>query len=212
MQTVKLRTGDTIISEGEDGNTAFLIVSGAVEVSVGREAKAKTVATLTAGDVFGEMSLIEPGPRSATVKAVTDAECVATSYDDFIPLMQNNPQRAITFMGSLVRKLREMNNLLSIAPAEVLGQRIQQSLQVILAGLEGRDTLSGADLEGLRQVRADGPGYLEPVRNGCSPGVHGTVRPLGSECRTPAPVSGTGDRARPVHPQHVPRHAPDVCV
>ena len=95
------------------------------------------------------MSLIEPGPRSATVKAVTDAECVATTYDEFIPLMQNDPQRAITFMGSLVRKLREMNNLLSIAPAEVLGQRIQQSLQVILAGLEGRDTLSGSDLDEL---------------------------------------------------------------
>ena len=149
MQTVKLRAGDTIISEGEDGNTAFLIVSGSVQVSVGKETKAKTVATLTAGDVFGEMSLIEPGPRSATVKAVTDAECVATTYDEFIPLMQNDPQRAITFMGSLVRKLREMNNLLSIAPAEVLGQRIQQSLQVILAGLEGRDTLSGSDLDGL---------------------------------------------------------------
>lgn len=100
MQTVKLGAGDTIIAEGEDGNTAFLIVSGSVEVSVGKQAKAKTVATLTAGDVFGEMSLIEAGPRSATVKALTDAECVATTYDEFIPLMQNDPQRAITFMGA----------------------------------------------------------------------------------------------------------------
>jgi len=149
MQTVKLRAGDTIIAEGDDGNTAFLIVSGSVQVSVGKEPKAKLVATLTAGDVFGEMSLIEPGPRSATVKAVTDTECLATTYDEFIPLMQNDPQRAITFMGSLVRKLREMNNLLSIAPAEVLGQRIQQSLRLILAGLEGHDTLSGSDLDEL---------------------------------------------------------------
>ena len=47
MQTVKFRAGDTIISEGEDGNTAFLIVSGSVQVSVGKEPKAKTVATLT---------------------------------------------------------------------------------------------------------------------------------------------------------------------
>ena len=149
MQTVKLRAGDTIISEGEDGNTAFLIVSGSVQVSVGKEPKAKPVATLTAGDVFGEMSLIEAGPRSATVKAATDAECLATTYDEFIPLMQNDPQRAITFMGSLVRKLREMNNLLSLAPAEVLGERIQQSLRLILAGLEGHDTLSGSDLDEL---------------------------------------------------------------
>ena len=85
MQTVKFRAGDTIISEGEDGNTAFLIISGSVEVSIGQAPKAKTVGTLGAGDVFGEMSLIEPGPRSATVKAVTDTECVVTTYDEFIP-------------------------------------------------------------------------------------------------------------------------------
>jgi alkyl hydroperoxide reductase subunit AhpC/uncharacterized protein (DUF924 family)/CRP-like cAMP-binding protein len=142
------------MSEGEGGNSAFLIVSGSVEVSVGQEANAKTVGTLGAGEVFGEMCLIEPAPRSATVKAVTDAECVATSYDEFIPSMQNDPQRAMMVTKSLVRRLRETNNLLSIAPAEVLGQRIQQSLQIILAGLEGRDALSGADLEDLeRELR-----------------------------------------------------------
>jgi thioredoxin-dependent peroxiredoxin len=149
MESVKFSAGDTIISEGEDGNTAFLIVSGSVEVSVGQKGNARTVARLSAGEVFGEMSLIEPGPRSATVKAATDAECVAMSYDEFIPAMQNDQQRASMFMKNLVRRLRETNNLLSVAPAEVLGQRIQQSLQVILVGLEERDTLSGADLEGL---------------------------------------------------------------
>jgi len=154
MQTVMFRAGDTIMSEGEGGNSAFLIVSGSVEVSVGQGANPKTVGTLGAGEVFGEMCLIEPAPRSATVKAVTDAECIATSYDEFIPSMQNDPQRAMTVTKSLVRRLRETNNLLSIAPAEVLGRRIQQSLQVILAGLEGRDALSGADLEGLeRELR-----------------------------------------------------------
>src|SRR5215470_9625440 len=113
MQTVKFRAGDTIISEGEDGNTAFFIVSGSAEVIFGQEAKAKTVATLGAGEVFGEMCLIEPGPRSATVKAVTDAECVVTSYDEFIPSMQNDPQRSMMFMKTLVRRLRETNQLLS---------------------------------------------------------------------------------------------------
>jgi len=100
------------------------------------------------------MCLIEPGARSATVKAMTDCECIAISYEDFIPSMENDPQRAIMFMKTLVRRLRDTNNLLSIAPADVLGQRIQQSLQVILAGLEERDALSGPDLEGLdRELR-----------------------------------------------------------
>jgi CRP-like cAMP-binding protein len=109
MQTIKFNAGDTILSEGEAGDTAFLIVAGSVEVRIGEGAKAKSVATLNAGDVFGEMSLIEPGPRAATVKAVTDTECVVTTYDEFIASIQANPERAVEFMKTLVRRLRQMN-------------------------------------------------------------------------------------------------------
>jgi len=149
MRTVKFRAGETILSEGEDGNDAFLIVSGSVDVSIGKQAKAQTIGTLNAGEVFGELCLIEPGPRSATITAVTHVECAVIAYDDFIPLMQNEPQRAIFYMKSLVRRLREISNLISIAPAEVLGRRIQQSLHVVLAGLEERDALSADDLTAL---------------------------------------------------------------
>jgi len=62
MQTTNFKAGDTIIAEGEEGNTAFLIVNGSVEVSVGKDVHAKNLATLGTGDVFGEMSLIDPGP------------------------------------------------------------------------------------------------------------------------------------------------------
>jgi CRP/FNR family transcriptional regulator, cyclic AMP receptor protein len=110
MQTMTFKAGDTIISEGGEGNTAFLITSGSVEVSVGEGSKARAVGTLEAGEVFGEMCLIEPGPRSATVKAVTDTECVATSYDEFIASIQENPERAVLFMKTLVRRLRQMND------------------------------------------------------------------------------------------------------
>jgi CRP/FNR family transcriptional regulator, cyclic AMP receptor protein len=109
MRTIKFNAGDTILSEGEAGDTAFLIIAGSVEVSIGEGAKAKSVATLDAGEVFGEMSLIEPGPRSATVKAVTDTECLVTTYDEFTASIQANPERAVEFMKTLVRRLRQMN-------------------------------------------------------------------------------------------------------
>lgn len=119
MKSVKFKPGDTILHEGEDGDTAFLIVDGSVEVIVGADAKSKTVGTLSAGEVFGEMSLIEPGPRSATVKAVTDTECVVTNYDEFITSLQHNPERAVEFMKTLVRRLRQMNDrVASMNPAK----------------------------------------------------------------------------------------------
>ncbi|MEO9612259.1 MAG: cyclic nucleotide-binding domain-containing protein [Nitratireductor sp.] len=109
MKTVTYKAGETVIREGEEGGTAFLIVSGTVEISVGDDASATVVGKLEAGDVFGEMSLIDPGPRSATVKAVTDIECILTGYDDFIASVQSDPAHAILFMKTLVRRLREMN-------------------------------------------------------------------------------------------------------
>src|SRR5690242_13565668 len=96
MQSKTFKAGETIISEGSEGNTAYLITSGSVEVSVAHGAK--SIGSLDAGEVFGEMCLIEPGPRSATVKAVTDTECVVTSYDEFIGSIQENPERAVLFM------------------------------------------------------------------------------------------------------------------
>jgi CRP-like cAMP-binding protein len=123
MQAVTFKAGETIISEGDDGDTAFFIVTGTVEVRIGRGPKARTIRTLSAGEVFGEMSLIEPGPRSATVTALTDVECLATSYEEFIGAIEDHPERAVGFMKTLVRRLREMNELLETVGAEKRGFR-----------------------------------------------------------------------------------------
>ncbi len=112
MQKVAFKAGDTIIREGDEGDTAFFIVSGAVDVAVGRGANPRIVGRLQTGEVFGEMSLIEPGPRSATVTAACDTDCLAASYQDFIAAIEENPERAVGFMKTLVRRLRKMNELL----------------------------------------------------------------------------------------------------
>jgi CRP-like cAMP-binding protein len=117
MRTRRFRPGETIISEGTEGDTAFLIVSGSVDVSVGHDARSKTVASLGAGEVFGEMCLIEPGPRSATIKASSETECIETSYEEFIAALQENPAQAVQLMRTLVRRLRQMNEqMAAISP------------------------------------------------------------------------------------------------
>ena len=79
MQTVTFKAGETIISEGDQGNNAFFIVTGSVEVCIGQGAKARNVGTLMTGEVFGEMCLIEPGPRSATMMRGSGAASIVTS-------------------------------------------------------------------------------------------------------------------------------------
>src|ERR1700734_557612 len=123
MQNVSFKAGDTIIVEGDDGDTAFFIVSGSVEVIIGQGANARAVDTLQTGEVFGEMCLIEPGPRSATVKAATDVECLATSYEEFIEAIEDHPDRAAAFMKALVRRLRQMNEMMESVGAHPRGLR-----------------------------------------------------------------------------------------
>jgi CRP/FNR family transcriptional regulator, cyclic AMP receptor protein len=123
LRTVAFKAGDTIISEGDEGDTAFYIIDGSVEVSIGQGGRARTLGALGAGEIFGEMCLIEPGPRSATVKAKTNVECVATSYEEFIAAIGEDPQRAVEFMKTLVRRLRQMNDLMAKADPRRRGLR-----------------------------------------------------------------------------------------
>jgi CRP-like cAMP-binding protein len=123
MQAVKFKAGDTIIREGEEGDAAFFVVSGSVEVFIGRGAAERGVGALKAGEVFGEMCLIDPGPRSATVRAATDAECLAMSYEEFVAAIEDHPDRAVVFMKTLVRRLRQMNALMEGMSADKHGLR-----------------------------------------------------------------------------------------
>lgn len=113
VRRVIFPAGSTIFSEGDDGNSAFVIITGSVDVIIGTGKKAKKVASLKDGDVFGEMSLIEPGPRSATIKAVTDTECEASHYDNFLALINDNPEISAKFMKTLVVRIRQMNEMVS---------------------------------------------------------------------------------------------------
>ncbi|RYE10694.1 MAG: cyclic nucleotide-binding domain-containing protein [Hyphomicrobiales bacterium] len=140
MQKITFEAGDTILTEGEDGDTAFLIVSGKVEVVVGSGAKSKTVATLRGGDVFGEMSLLEPGPRSATVKALDRTVCTVTSYADFMSAIQDDPAQAVLFMRTLVTRLRQTNDMLAKLDPRKRG------IRELLADMQKNVALDGAAL------------------------------------------------------------------
>ena len=107
MQSLTFKAGDVIIREGDEGDAAYLIVSGEVEVLVGSGTR---VGALRAGEVFVEMCL----PRSATIGALTDTECRTASADEFMETIKYQPDRALAFMRTLVRRLRQMNKMLEM--------------------------------------------------------------------------------------------------
>ena len=94
--------GETVIREGSGGAAFFLIDSGEATVLVGGEERA----TLGAGDWFGEIALIDEGPRSATVMATTDLVCQGVTIWDFRPLVEGNGVLAWKMLQAMVKRLR----------------------------------------------------------------------------------------------------------
>ncbi len=93
--------GSVIIENGKPGVGFFVIASGTATVTV----RGKQVRTLGAGDHFGEIALIDDGPRMAEVTADTDMECYALAAWQFRPFVQDHPDVAWALMQSLVKRI-----------------------------------------------------------------------------------------------------------
>jgi phosphoenolpyruvate synthase/pyruvate phosphate dikinase len=94
--------GETVIMEGSGGAAFFLIDSGQAAVS----SKGVQLATLGPGDYFGEIALIDGGPRSATVTAATDLVCYGITFWEFRPLIETNGVIAWKLLQALAKRLR----------------------------------------------------------------------------------------------------------
>ncbi len=94
--------GETIIMEGSGGAAFFLIDSGEATVS----SKGVQVGTLGPGDYFGEIALIDGGPRLATVTAATDMICFGLTFWEFRPLVEANGAIGWRLMQALAKRLR----------------------------------------------------------------------------------------------------------
>ena len=94
--------GDEITREGESGIGFFVIEEGNASVSVG----GNIVRTLGPGEHFGEIALIDSGPRSATIIAGTDLRCRGMSAWEFKPFVEEHPEVAWGLLETLVGRLR----------------------------------------------------------------------------------------------------------
>jgi pyruvate,water dikinase len=94
--------GETVIMEGSGGAAFFLIDSGEVIVS----AKGEERARLGPGDCFGELALIDGGPRSATVVASTELVCYGLTFWEFRPLVEANGSIGWKLLEALAKRLR----------------------------------------------------------------------------------------------------------
>ncbi|MBM7783494.1 CRP-like cAMP-binding protein [Tenggerimyces flavus] len=110
MQEVRLRRGEALFHEGDAGDRLYVVVDGKLKMgrtsSDGRE---NLLSVLGPGQMFGELSLFDPGPRSSTVSAVTDATLLALGQEQLMDWLRGRPEVARSLLLQLASRLRHLN-------------------------------------------------------------------------------------------------------
>lgn len=109
-QETHFQPGQVIVSQGAPGQAFYLVMDGKVEYA----RDGHVLGTFGPGEFFGEMSLLDEAPRSATVHAVEPTRCLMLSSWDFKALLLKRPEIAVKLLEVLSRRLRAADERLGL--------------------------------------------------------------------------------------------------
>lgn len=102
--------GETIVREGDIGDCMYVIQAGVVEVTVERDGQETVLRRLQAGEVIGEMALLDRKVRSATVRAVGEARLVTVDRTTLLRRIHEDPSLAFNLVESMSRRIRQLSD------------------------------------------------------------------------------------------------------
>jgi CRP/FNR family cyclic AMP-dependent transcriptional regulator len=112
MSSTSLRRGEILFNEGDDGDQLYVVTDG--KIKLGRtspDGRENLLAILGPGQMFGELSFFDPGPRSATATAVTDVELKSLGHEALSPVLNAHPDVAHALLNQLAGRLRRTNEV-----------------------------------------------------------------------------------------------------
>jgi CRP-like cAMP-binding protein len=105
MDEQRFMEGATIVRQGEPGDAFYVLVEGEAKV---KDANGRVLSRLIPGDFFGEISLMDGGPRTATVVAETHLTALALSRKDFSALLRSEPKVTVGLLKHAAALLRRL--------------------------------------------------------------------------------------------------------
>jgi serine/threonine protein phosphatase PrpC len=128
VEVLAFESGQTVFSEGDRGDELFIVLSGSVEIS----RMGSVLSEAGPGDHIGEMALIRSMPRSATVKALADAELIALRRSDFFEILRKEHEMAVKllwqFLGVLADRLDQTSKDLAGAREELAAEDVTDAI------------------------------------------------------------------------------------
>lgn len=124
--------GKIIFNAGEYGDSLYIVRSGEVELFVKDTAGQKIVlTTVEQNEIFGELSMLDERPRSATAMALTDTELFLLDRDDLLLLFQKQPDAALNMLAAISTMLRKVDRLLQTRVSRNVNEEMEEKLSTL---------------------------------------------------------------------------------
>lgn len=124
--------GQIIFNAGELGDSLYIVRSGEVELFVKDTAGQKIVLTTSEpNDIFGELSMLDERPRSATAMALVETELLLLDRDDLLLLFQKQPDAALNMLAALSTMLRKVDRLLQTRVSRNVNEEMEEKLPTL---------------------------------------------------------------------------------
>ncbi len=108
MTLVKVTKGHTLFKEGEEGDRLFVVLDGKLKLGKSSpDGRENLQEILGPGEMFGELSLFDPGPRTATATAITDAKLLMLPHEKVLDLITSQPAVSLELLRRLAQRLRD---------------------------------------------------------------------------------------------------------
>ena len=127
VDAIKLTAGETLFHTGDPGEALFVVRSGSIELYIKDTAGQKIVLTIAEeGSLFGELSLLDSGPRTATAIALNDAELLVLDRDDLLLLFQKRPEAALNMLAAMSTMTRKADELLRTRVSRNVNEEMEE--------------------------------------------------------------------------------------
>ncbi len=114
MAEVRLSRGDVLFAEGDPGDRLYVVIAGKIKLGrTSADGRENLLAIQGPGEMFGELSLFDPGPRTATATAITQTTLIGLGHEDLHPWLSGRPEVATQLLRALARRLRRTNDTLA---------------------------------------------------------------------------------------------------
>jgi CRP/FNR family transcriptional regulator len=138
------QAGQVVFREGDQGDTCFIVKSGAVKIAREHLGRTIALAELRAGDMFGELSMFGGEVRSATAQALEDTAAIALLAGDVRRMLAGNPGIALKMLEAMANRVRATNQRLANQSFQTVAGRVAG---VLMQLVNARQSEGAADTD-----------------------------------------------------------------